>query len=118
MKFINPSLVIITISFLIYSCGKPTPEEVTTELVEALANGECDKAQKLTIDYAFFIVQMVIDAGCVDYEMKVKSVECTETSEMAICTCIEERDGREMTYTYDLVKTEEGWKVSNWPLDF
>ena len=104
---------------LLTACGGgSTPKDVTTSFVQALADGECDKAKEMTVDAAVDLVQGTIDAGCAKYSTEIISVECTETGETASCTCKEKKDGMEQTYKYDLKKADGAWKISNYQKDF
>lgn len=106
---------------LLTACGGgSTPKDVTTQFVQALADGDCNKAKELSVDAAVDLVQGQIDAGCVKYTTEIKSVDCEETGETATCTCVEVREGGmgEMTYKYSLKKVDGNWKVSNYEKDF
>jgi len=104
---------------LLTACGGgSTPKDVTTAFVQALADGDCTKAKEMAVDAAAESVQGTIDAGCTKYATTIKSVDCEETGETASCTCIEDRDGMEMTFKYDLKKADGAWKVTNYQKDF
>lgn len=115
---LNQSLCIIFISGLLLSCSPSSPKEVTTQLVEALSEGDCDKASKLVVDDAFFIVQMIIDGGCMKDVVELKSVTCKENQNSATCNCVGNRNEVEVTFDYQLIKENDEWKVSSWSLDY
>jgi len=112
------SAYVLFTSVLFLSCSAPGPKEVTIELVEALSEGDCDQARELVVGDAFFIVQMIIDGGCVKDVMTLKFVSCTESENTANCGCIADRGGVEVMFNYRLLKENDGWKVSSWSLDF
>ena len=114
----NQSMRAIFISGLLLSCSPSSPEEVSTELIEALSEGDCDKARTLVVDDAFFIVQMIIDGGCMKDVVELKSVTCSEDQNSATCNCVGNRNEVEVSFDYQLVKRNEEWKVSAWSLDY
>ena len=71
-------------TMLLAACGSPSPKDVTTQLIVSLSNGDCEKAQELTVDDAFFIVQMIIDGGCMKDEITLKTVLCEESENKAV----------------------------------
>ena len=101
---------------LLTACGGgASPEDVTKSFVEALAAGDCDKAKGMAVDNALETVESTEESGCEEYTTEILSVECEEPADDAVsCTCKENRDMGEMTYTYDLTKVEGKWKVSNY----
>ncbi|WP_070137307.1 hypothetical protein [Crocinitomix algicola] len=102
---------------LLTACGGgETPDNVTKSFVQALADGDCDKAKGLAVDDALANVESAIENGCEAYETEIKSVECETEDETATCTCVEERE-MEMTYKYELTKVEGNWKVASYEKD-
>ena len=104
---------------LLTACGGgESPEDVTKSFVQALADGDCDKALYMAVDNAKETVQGTKDAGCDKYETEIKSVDCGEASGDAVtCKCVESRDGSEWTFNYDLKKVDGSWKVANYQKD-
>ncbi len=104
---------------LLTACGGgETPDSVTKSFVQALADGDCDKAMGMAVDNAKESVQGTMDAGCEKYETTIKSVECDDASgETTSCTCVETRELGDMTFVYDLKKVDGAWKVSNYQKD-
>ncbi len=99
---------------LLTACGGgASPEDVTTDFVNALAAGDCDKAMGMAVESAKESVQSTIDAGCDEYQSEIVSVTCETAEETADCACTEKRDGMDMTYDYNLKKVDGAWKVSN-----
>jgi len=117
MKF-TKIVAVVMFSSLITGCGPSSPEEVTKNLIEAMSNNECEKARDFVIEDAAGLLQMVIDGGCVSYKMELKSVTCQTEENSSTCTCIQELNGLEMAFNYDLKKVNDEWKISSWPLDF
>lgn len=104
---------------LLTACGGgSTPKDVTNSFVQALADGKCDDAKGMAVETALETVQGSIDAGCTSYKTEIVSTDCTESGETAACTCVEKRDGMDMTFKYDLKKVDGAWKVSNYQKDF
>jgi len=104
---------------LLTACGGgSTPKDVTTQFVQALADGDCAKAKEMAVGTAAENVQGTMDSGCPKYATEIKTVDCTESGETASCKCTEKRDGMEMTYKYDLKKEGGAWKVSDFKKDF
>ena len=105
--------------FLTACGGGQSPEDVTRDFVQALADGDCDKAMGMAVENAKESVQGSIDAGCVKYSTEIKSVDCGDASGDSVsCKCEEDRDGMAQTYNYDLTKVDGNWKVSNYAKDF
>lgn len=103
---------------LLTACGGgSTPEDVTKSFVQALADGDCDKAKGMAIETAAESVEGTIEAGCESYDTEIKSVECETTDETASCKCTETRTGMDMTYVYNLTKVDGAWKVSEFNKD-
>lgn len=104
--------------FLTACGGGQSPEDVTKSFVQALADGDCDKAMEMAVDNAKETVQGTKDAGCEGYSTEIKSVDCEDGSEDAVsCKCVETRDGSDWTFNYDLKKVDGSWKVSNYQKD-
>ncbi len=99
---------------LLTACGGgASPEDVTKSFVEALAAGDCGKAKGMAVESALETVESTEESGCAEYTTEIVSVECDEATEDAVsCSCKENRDMGEMTYSYDLKKVEGEWKVS------
>ena len=103
---------------LLTACGGgSSPDEVTKQFAQALADGDCDKAKGMAIDEAETSVQGLIDAGCESYKTEIKSVNCETKEETASCTCEENRDGMEMTFKYELKQVDGEWKVASYNKD-
>lgn len=104
---------------LLTACGGgQSPEDVTKAFVQALADGDCDKAMDMAVDNAKETVQGTKDAGCEKYSTEIKSVDCGDASgETVTCTCKESRDGAEWTFNYDLKKVDGSWKVASYQKD-
>ncbi|MDA7802957.1 hypothetical protein N8987_00080 [Crocinitomix sp.] len=102
---------------LLTACGGgETPDNVTKSFVQALADGDCDKAKGMAVEDALTNVESAIETGCESYTTDIKSVECETEGETATCTCVEERE-MEMTYKYDLKKVDGDWKVASYEKD-
>lgn len=96
---------------------KRLPQTVVGDFVLDLANGNCEEAIKSTIGKARETVQASWDAGCEEYKTIIKGVNCElneEDKKRMICDCIEEREGLEMTYFYELKKIKRTWKIENY----
>ncbi len=105
---------------LLTACGGgQSPEDTTKSFVQALADGECDKALEMSVEAAKETVQSTLDAGCAKYTTEITSVTCEEgTEEATKCTCIEKREGgMDMTYNYELKKVDGAWKVASYGKD-
>jgi hypothetical protein len=105
---------------LLTACGGgQSPEDTTKSFVQALADGECDKALEMSVDAAKESVQAQLDSGCDKYTLVINSVTCEEGTEDATkCKCIEKRDdGMETTYNYELKKVEGTWKIASYGKD-
>lgn len=97
--------------------GGETPDNVTRTFVQALADGDCEKAKGMAVEDALENVESAIENGCEKYDTEIKSVDCKTEDETASCTCVEERDGAETTYKYELKQAEGTWKVASYDKD-
>jgi hypothetical protein len=115
---------------LLTACGGGlSPEDTTKAFVQALADGECDKAVEMSVESAKETVQAQLEAGCEKYTTEITSVTCEEGSEDAAasgsapedakkCKCTEKREGgMDMTYIYYLKNVDGTWKVSSYGKD-
>jgi TonB family protein len=93
-------------------------ESTVLRFVNAIAEGNCFYAQQLSTGTATETIQGSIDAGCVKYHTEIIKIECISNLELeSECTCVEKRDGMEMTFNYDLKKINGKWLVSNYEKD-
>lgn len=104
-------LFLAVAALILTACSKPTPEEVTRQFTQALADGDCELAKTLTIDAMAEHMQGNIDAGCPKFNTTIKLIECEEQDRYASCSCTEIRDGMEMTFVYELQKVDDSWKI-------
>jgi hypothetical protein len=105
---------------LLTACGGGlSPEDTTKAFVQALADGECDKAVEMSVESAKETVQAQLEAGCEKYTTEITSVTCEEGTEDAKkCKCTEKREGgMDMTYKYDLKNVDGTWKVASYGKD-
>jgi hypothetical protein len=105
---------------LLTACGGGlSPEDTTKAFVQALADGECDKAVEMSVESAKETVQAQLEAGCEKYTTEITSVTCEEGTEDAKkCKCTEKREGgMDMTYIYYLKNVDGTWKVSSYGKD-
>jgi hypothetical protein len=103
---------------LLTACGGgSTPDEVTKQFAQALADGDCEKAKGMAVDEALTNIQGLVDTGCEGYATEIVSVNCETKEETADCTCEEKRDGMDMKFKYNLKKVEGDWKVSAYNKD-
>lgn len=93
------------------------PEIIIEEFVNALANGDCDIAKKVSTGNAKETVQGLMDAGCEPFETEIKKVFCEISGNTAVCSCTEDRVGAEWTFNYDMIQIEGVWYVSNYEKD-
>ncbi|MBK7130918.1 MAG: energy transducer TonB [Crocinitomicaceae bacterium] len=111
-------LTIVNKEWKIFAFGSGrSPNAVVTSFTLALNSGDCQTALSLTTSVATDNVLAAIDAGCASSPTEILSTECTTSGNKARCTCTEKRDGMEMTFVYDLTKTDNGWLVSNYQKD-
>ncbi|UKN02560.1 hypothetical protein K6119_03395 [Paracrocinitomix mangrovi] len=93
-------------------------EFVIEKFANALADGKCDYALKLSTGNAYETVQGTIDAGCEPYDTEIVGVNCDVSSNTAKCICEEVRgELGEMTFNYDMKRIDGHWKVSNYEKD-
>ena len=117
MKF-KSVLVGAVAGLLLAACGGgSSPDETTKQFAQALADGDCAKAQEMAVGEAANTVKGTLDAGCEGYKLEIKSVSCTESGETADCTCDENRDGADVKYKYMLKKVDGNWKVDSYNKD-
>lgn len=114
---------------LLTACGGGlSPEDTTKAFVQALADGECDKAVEMSVESAKETVQAQLEAGCEKYTTEITSVTCEDGGEDAIaegegvdqkkCKCTEKREGGiDMTYLYYLKNVDGTWKVASYGKD-
>lgn len=104
---------------LLTACGGgESPDTVTKAFVQALADGDCDKAKGMAVETALETVEASVESGCESYTTTIKSVDCEDATDDAVsCTCVETRDTGDMTFKYDLKKVDGTWKVSNYAKD-
>ena len=102
---------------IIHIKGFKTPERVTEDFVKALSSGNCEAALNLCINQAKETVTAQLDAGCEPYNLTISSVNCETNGILANCKCVEDRDGIELTYKYDLKLIDDEWKVELYKKD-
>jgi len=101
---------------MMMSCASEgsTPETATEAYVNALANGECDKALTFSTGSAVETVEGMKEAGCEKYETTIVKTSCEVTGDNATCICIEQEDVLTFkTFKYELEKVEGNWKVAS-----
>jgi len=112
-------LILVDGKWKITEFGKSEGAEyVVRKFVTNLADGECALAKQLATGAAQELVQGTIDAGCTRYSTEILSVYCKYADDVAQCTCLEKRDGMEMTFVYDLIDENGRWLVTNYKKDF
>lgn len=111
-------LTIVNKEWKIFAFGPGrSPNAVVTSFIRALHSGDCQTALNLSTSAAYDNVLAAIDAGCAAFSTEILSIDCVTSGNNAQCTCTEKRDGMEMTFVYDMIKTDNGWLVSNYQKD-
>lgn len=114
----NNLLAGATAGMVLAACGGgSSPEDATKSFVQALSDGNCDKALEMAVDDAKKTVQASVDSECEGFKTEIKSVKCEVEGETATCLCEEKRTGMDVKWNYDLKKVSDDWKVSNYNKD-
>jgi hypothetical protein len=104
-----------TLALFMTACNTTaTPEEVTREFINAMADGECEKALELTVDKAKETVETHMETGCEKEFVEIQNLTCEAPEDGTItCNCTEIRTNKEQKLSYTLKEVEGEWKVSN-----
>ena len=108
-------LIAISIVLILSSCAsKLTPEEVTREFINAMADGECEKALELTVDKAKETVETHMETGCDREFVEIQNLTCEPPVDGTIqCNCTEVRTDKKQNLSYSLKEVDGEWKVAN-----
>lgn len=91
-----------------------TPEDVTTQYLTNIYEGECEKALKLCVGNARETTYGSIEAGCEPNDFKIHSTKCVIKDESATCLCeldISLLDSLTLPFYLELV--DDQWKISS-----
>ncbi len=108
------ALLIVSFIFGISSCqNEVTPESITKDFIQKMAQANCNEAKTLTSGDATNYVESIIETGCSTFESNLKFVKCETSEETAKCECEEERDGISVNFNYYFKKQDGAWTISS-----
>lgn len=123
-NFIKTSLIALISTVLLNGCGSSGPKDVTETFVKALQSGDLKTIEKNSTPDTFALINMSLAmqcgnkviSSCMEEKSKkevIKDYELISESENnAVVNVKTEINGNIHATKYDLVKTENGWKVN------
>lgn len=107
-------LLFVSILFGVFSCqNETTPESITKDFIDKMAQANCNEAKKLTSGEATSYVESIVETGCSPFESNLKFVKCETSEETAKCECEEERDGISINFNYYFKKQNDVWLINS-----
>ncbi|MDD3009146.1 MAG: DUF4878 domain-containing protein [Arcobacter sp.] len=117
-------ILISLAALLLTACGSSNPKDVTESFVNALQSGDLKVLQELSTPTTFSLINMSLSMQCGEKDIPscakemsknevVKDyVAVSQTETEAVVNVKIEKNGNLKNSRYDLIKTENGWKVN------